>query len=455
MKRREFLSSAALAALASNGGAQAPAAPLNVLILLFDKCRTDAIGAYGNKQVSTPNIDWLAGTGVRFANCYTPQALCGPARASIITGMYPHAHGLRRNVYPIDPSQGNHNVYPDPVPDPFIDRRFRLWNNFPHLLHTGGYETAQIGKWHLGPGNPGFFDTWKGFNSWLPHWIGKPHESAYRPDVHTEHGIEFIERNAKRPFFLYQSYYAPHEPLDPPKKYLNLHGRREHDGYHGAVENLDWNVGRILDTLRKNKILDRTLIILSTEHGRSWIDRPGTSEGMSIAYEEASHIPLILRCPAVLPQGKVWNAGVSLVDLMPTILDATNVTATSPVRASGHGAVKEQPLHGRSLIAEVRSGRDAWTRPLIMQNLSQRELQGSQFEERAIRYEQWKLIMRRFDSDPRLRQDELYDLQSDPGETRNLFDDAAHRGTRRDLASMFKKWAQETGDTLGGELAAI
>ena len=90
MKRREFLGSAALGALASQGAAQVSAAPLNVLILLFDKCRTDAIGAYGNKQVSTPNIDWLASSGVRFANCYTPQALCGPARASIITGMYPN-----------------------------------------------------------------------------------------------------------------------------------------------------------------------------------------------------------------------------------------------------------------------------------------------------------------------------------------------------------------------------
>src|SRR5437867_5039160 len=188
MKPRAFLGGAAFSPLPLQQGAAAPedASRLNVLILLFDKCRTDAIGAYGNKQVSTPSIDWLAGSGVRFANCYTPQALCGPARASIITGQYPHAHGLRRNVYPIDPSQGNHNVYPDPVPDPFIDQRFRLWNNFPHLLHSAGYETAQIGKWHLGPRNPGFFDTWKGFNSLLPHWIGKPHESPYRPDVHTD-----------------------------------------------------------------------------------------------------------------------------------------------------------------------------------------------------------------------------------------------------------------------------
>src|SRR4051794_38446723 len=104
MHRRAFLSSVTLAPAALTGVSAAPSGPagLNVLIFLFDKCRTDSIGAYGGKNVSTPNIDWLAQTGVRFANCYTPQALCGPARASIITGQYPHAHGLRRNVYPID-----------------------------------------------------------------------------------------------------------------------------------------------------------------------------------------------------------------------------------------------------------------------------------------------------------------------------------------------------------------
>ena len=394
--------------------------PLNVLIFLFDKCRTDSIGAYGGKRVSTPNIDWLAQTGVRFANCYTPQALCGPARASIITGQYPHAHGLRRNVYPIDPSQNNHNTYPEPVPDPFIDKRFRLWNNFPYLLNSGGYQTGLVGKWHLGPRNPGFFDMWKGFNSTLPHWIGKPHESAYRPDVHTDQGIDFIEKNARKPFFLYQSYYTPHEPLDPPKKYLGLHGAREHDEYYAAVENLDWNVGRIIETLRKRNVLDRTLILLTTEHGRTWIDRAGTIEGMSICYEEASRIPLIARCPAVLPKGKVWNAGVTLVDIMPTILEATNVTAYSPVLAAMTGS-GGPPMHGRSLLAEVRSGRDAWTRPVLMENLSQKALQGSQFEDRGIRFENWKMILRRFDNDPKQRSEELYDLQSDPEEVRNVF----------------------------------
>ena len=97
----------------------------NILLVLFDKCRTDALSSYGGVHVPTPNLDFLARTGVRFSNCYTPQALSGPARASILTGVYPHAHGLQRNVYPSSVARSPSN-YPEPIADPFRDSRFRL-----------------------------------------------------------------------------------------------------------------------------------------------------------------------------------------------------------------------------------------------------------------------------------------------------------------------------------------
>ena len=212
--RRHFLYSG----LAAAAHGQTAAAP-NVLLILFDKCRTDAWSCYGERGgSSTPHIDGLAKEGTRFANAFTPAALCGPARASILTGKYPHAHGLQRNVYEAPRGRINTN-YPEPVADPFRDARFKLWDNFPFLLNNAGYATGCVGKWHLGPGNPGFFDTFKGFNSLLRHWVGEPHRSRYRPDVHTDDGIRFIEQNADRPWFLYQSYYAPHEPLDPPREF--------------------------------------------------------------------------------------------------------------------------------------------------------------------------------------------------------------------------------------------
>jgi arylsulfatase A-like enzyme len=435
MRRRDFLATTAAAALA-----QTEPAP-NIVFLIFDKCRTDALGAYGRKDVHTPNLDWIASTGVRFANCFTPQALCGPARASILTGLYPHAHGLRRNVYPFRAGALNSN-YPDPIVDPFRDSRFRLWENFPFYLHNAGYETAHIGKWHLGPGNPGFFDTWKSFNSTLTHWIGEPHQSDYRPDVHTTQGIDFLERNASRRFFLYLSYYAPHEPDDPPKQFLeHYRGKNvEHEAYYASVSNLDWNVGRLLDTLRKRNLLDRTLLIVTTEHGRTWRDRPGTSEGLCIPYEEVSRIPLLMRCPGLLPAGAVWQSGVSLVDLMPTILEAARVIPT----------IRGGAIHGRSLLPDLRAKRDLWRGPILMQNIPQLGIDGSYYDERTIRTERWKLILRKFDVRPEVRPGELYDLQADPEENRNLY--GSNRAAVRELAGALRQWGEEHQDHLSLEL---
>jgi arylsulfatase A-like enzyme len=213
MRRRTFFCATAGLPLAAAAQNQERALP-NLLFILFDKCRTDTIGAYGKKPVYTPHLDWIAETGVRFDACYTPQALCCPARASIITGLYPHAHGMRFNVHPL--SRRGRNSYPESIPNPFDHPRFNLWDNFPYFLQNGGYRTAHIGKWHLGPGNPGFFDTWRTFNSQMFHWVGEPHRSGYRPDIQTDLGIEFIQENANRPFFLYQSYYPPRRRVTTP-----------------------------------------------------------------------------------------------------------------------------------------------------------------------------------------------------------------------------------------------
>jgi choline-sulfatase len=437
MNRRRFLSSAMIPPIAARAEARRP---LNFVVILFDMCRRDALGCYGIPQVHTPNIDRLAAGGVRFENCYTAQALCAPARASIITGLHPHAHGVIKNVYPT--RNLDYDLFEDPIPNAFADTRFRLWNNFPFLLLNAGYETAQIGKWHLGITNPGFFNTWKGFNSNLPHWIGKPHESEYRPDVETDEALEFIERNASRRFFLYQSYYAPHVPNDPPKKYLEYYrGRTDSQvNYHATVTNLDWNVGRIASALEKRGLLDNTFFILTTDHGKAWDGRPGTKNGYCIAYDEAARIPLIMRCPTILPAGRVWKSGVSLVDLAPTILDAANI--------------KPFPTHGRSLLDDIRTGKDEWTRPLVIENVSGKAIGGFLFKERAIRTKKWKMILRKFDAGKE-KADELYDMESDPGETRDLFSLPQSRPTIQMLARALRKWGEETADPLAMELAGL
>lgn len=421
--------------------------PPNVLFLLFDKCRRDAFGAYGMKPVHTPNIDALANNGVRFDTYYAPQGLCGPCRASIITGMYPNEHGMRKNCHPTH-GRGE-NSYHGRNPDPFHDERFHLWDNFPYVLHNAGYQTAHIGKWHLGPSNPGFFDTWRTFNSQMFHWIGKPHESLYRPDMLTDRGIEFINANAERPFFLYQSFYPPHPPWDPPKKYFEPYQgtNLEPKGYYESVTSLDANVGRLVDALKKQKILDDTLIIVTTEHGMTLREYPGTGmHGYSSPYDECSRIPLVMHWPNGLPDGAVWKSGTSPVDLAPTIMDAAG--------AVGRLQGLHMPLEERSLLPDLQAGRDRWRGPIVMMNHCQRLYGGAYFEDRAIRTERWKLILRRFKSHSEGSVGSLHDMQADPDEKNDLYGNPAHRETVADLSRQLMAWGEQHDDTFAMELAS-
>jgi arylsulfatase A-like enzyme len=158
---------------------------------------------------------------------------------------------------------------------------------------------------------------------------------------------------------------------------------------------------------------------------------------MCIPYEEASRIPLIIRYPPLLGQGVLWRSGVSLVDLMPTILEVAGVEAN--LRGGG-------PLHGRSLL----TARDQWQRPIIMQNVPQRGIDGSYYDERALRTGNWKLILRKFDVRPELRPGELYDMDADPAETRNLY--TARAEVVKQLGEMLRRWGDETEDPLSVEL---
>jgi arylsulfatase A-like enzyme len=259
--------------------------------------------------------------------------------------------------------------------------------------------------------------------------------------------MRFIEDHKDEPFFLYQSYYSPHEPNDPPKRFLEQYQGQDHAEYYASVAALDWNVGRVLDTLRENNLLDDTVILFATEHGRSWQERPGTQEGMCTAYDESARIPLLLRYPKRLPEGKVWKSGVSLVDLMPTLLDFANI------RAKHSMTLQPFPqIQGQSLIPRIAAGRDEWNDPIVVENVPQRAIDGALYDERAIRDERYKLILRKFEARPALRPGELYDLRDDPDESKNLYAERGQIVQRlgRELAA----WGDRFSDDLAEELGA-
>ena len=428
--------------------------PPNVVLILFDWARRDAIGVYSDKPVSTPNIDKLAAAGVRFDNAYTPATLCSPARASLITGIYPHAHGIRKTMYPAGINGGLPTMYQDPIANPFDDARFNLAINFPKYLTNSGFAMAHIGKWHLGTVNPGFFDLFKSYNSLMPHWTGEPQKSVYREDIQTNEGIRFIQQNADRPFFLYQSYYTPHAPFQPPREYQDKYRKKkiDHKDYYAAVSSLDANVGRIVRTLKDQGLLDNTLIILSTDHGGSFRSRPGSYRGMGIAYDEAARIPMIMHWPAGLPKNVVWKSGVSLVDIAPTILAATGINTKSRIMEIVTGR-EGSPFHGRDLISEVNSRKDEWPRPVFMQNVPEASIEDSWFDERAMRNENWKLILRDFNADPRARSNAFFDLANDPEEKHNLYLDKKYRQQVLEQLGVMLATAEDLADDLSIKLA--
>jgi choline-sulfatase len=428
--------------------------PPNIVLILLDWARRDAIGAYGENPVQTPNIDALANEGVRFDNAYTPATLCSPARASIITGIYPHAHGIRKTMYPAGINGGLPTMYPDPIANPFDDERFNLAINFPKYLTNSGFATGHIGKWHLGTGNPGFFDLFKSYNSLMPHWVGEPQKSAYREDIQTNEGIRFVSQHAERPFFLYQSYYTPHGPYQAPEEYLDLYENSaiEHQNYYAAVSSVDANVGRLVASLEERGILDDTLIIISADHAGGFRDRPGSYRGMGIAYDEAARIPMIMHWPNGLPGGVVWNSGVSLVDLAPTILAAADINTKSRVMEIITGRIGS-PFHGRDLIEEVRTGIDAWPSPVFMQNVPEAAIANSWFDERAMRYRQWKLTLRDFSADPRARGNSLFDLDSDPDEEKNLYHLPEYADVLAEQLEVMLTHARDLRDDLAVKLA--
>ena len=200
----------------------------------------------------------------------------------------------------------------------------------------------------------------------------------------------------------------------------------DHKNYYASMSSLDGNVGRIVNALKEQNILDDTLIIISTDHGGSFQERPGSFRGMGIAYDEAARIPMIMHWPKGLPGNVIWKSGVSLVDLAPTILAAANINTKSRIMEIITGRVGA-PFHGRNLIAELESGKDNWPTPVFMQNVPEAAIENSWFDERAMRSEEWKLVLRDFTADPRLRSNAFFDMVNDPGESTNLYYQAKYR----------------------------
>jgi arylsulfatase A-like enzyme len=413
--------------------------PPNIVVIVADDLGYGDIGVQGGRDISTPHIDALAAGGVRFTDAYVSNPFCSPTRAGLLTGKYPQRFGYEFNLV----DQYTHD-FGLPVEEPTLADR----------LQSVGYKTALIGKWHLGSSSQ-FHPLVRGFDEFFG-FLGGAHsymelaagsrdpivdgrtpvrEMKYLTDALTDRAVDFIARNKARPFFLYLSFNAVHEPLQAPDKYLaRFPGIADPQRrlYAAMLAAMDDGVGRTIAALREQGLEQETLIFFFSDNGGP--TTTGGVNGSSNAplrgskremYEGGIRVPFIVQWKGRLPAGRVDNRPIIQLDVFPTALAAAGVPIAPAWKLDG---VDLLPYLGGE---RIESPHEAlyWRLGAMM----------------AVRVGDWKLVRMH---EGQLRTDsitardlasaELYNLTTDIGEQRDL---ATGNSARvRELAAAWSTW---------------
>ncbi len=356
----------------------------NVLLVTVDTLRADYLSCYGKKTVSTPNIDSMAARGVLFTQAVVQIPLTTPSHASILTGTYPQVHKIRDiGAFVLDS-----NVL-----------------TLASVSSQAGLETgAVVGsavlnrQFGLSKGFNFYFDDMKEeeASGRLPGMVAE-----IRGEMVTQHAIEWLDERKRqgigvtpgKNFLLWVHYYDPHFPYDPPGAYRSKYAK---DLYGGEVAYTDEQIGRLLDWLRDEHLLDRTLVLLLSDHGESLGEHGEYTHGVFL-YESTVHIPLIVAGPGI-PKGQVVTQQVRSIDVMPTITDYLGLSPGNQVQ-------------GTSLMPAIVERKRVRTNYSYMETLYPKTHLGWS-ELRGTRTDEWKLIV-----SPK---PELYRMTDDSNETRNV-----------------------------------
>ncbi len=318
---RDFDAARSEALLASIQPAENPADLPNLIVVATDDLGYGDLGSYGSRAIRTPNVDRMAAEGMRLTNFYSSAPLCSPSRASLLTGRYAIRSHIAVPLYPAGS---------------FMDVVFRVGGVYrngvrgipadevllPEMLGRRGYRTALLGKWHLGDRSPHLprengFDLFYGAyysNDMEPYAIYRNEQVEREPPVDqslltqnlTREAVAFVRENADRPFFLYYAQPFPHVPLHASEEFR---GRSPAGLYGDTVEEIDWSVGQILQTLKDLGLDEKTLVLFTSDNGPWWQGSPGFSRGRkNLPLEGGFRVPLIARWPGVIPAGTVSDA---------------------------------------------------------------------------------------------------------------------------------------------------
>jgi arylsulfatase len=428
----------------------------NIIYVMTDDQGYGDIAAHGNPILETPNLDRLREQSVRLTEFHASPT-CAPTRAALMTGRHEFRSGITHTI------QERERLALDAV-------------TLPALLQTAGYSTGIFGKWHLGdedeyqPGNRGFERTFihgaGGIGQTYPGSCGDvPGNTYFDPvirsdgefvrtegyctDIFFEAAIDWIEhvRREREPFFCYIATNAPHSPYHCPpgsdEKYLarleathaNPKERAAIARFYGMIENIDTNIGRLLAKLDAWGITEDTLVVFTTDNGTAQgaaIWNAGMKGAKGSAYRGGTRVPSFWRWPGTLPAGVDVAAVTAHIDVLPTLCDLAGVTIPPVVAAK---------IEGRSLVPLLTDAKAPWPDRLLVTHVG-RWPQGKAAENHRancrVREGRWELVSPRHG--PKNKPDawELYDIEADPEETRDVA--AAHPETVARLAKAYDAW---------------
>jgi arylsulfatase A-like enzyme len=472
MTRREMLGTLAAPAVLRGAGRRP-----NILYIMTDDHASGEMGCAGNRIIRTPNLDRLAAEGVRFTNCLCTNSLCAPSRATCLTGTYSHINGVMGNSEAKDA--------PPEYMRPGVP-------TYPELLKKAGYRTAMIGKWHLSdePRGFDFYNILPGQGVYLdPEFIenGKRKKrKGYVSDLITDDALAFLESTGKDPWLLVYQHKGPHRPFTPAPRHAHLfqdiqipHPATYDDDYatrklaaeakdmrfeqslaadypdlppglspearkewifqrfvkdhYRTMVGVDENIGRVLDYLDRKKLTRDTLVIYTTDNGfflgeHGWYDK-------RFMYEPSLHLPLLIRYPQGGLTGRVESRFALNIDYAPTILDIAGVPAPATMQGRSLRPLLEGdgPRDWRTSMLYTYyenswtlagKGREALNDPTFQYFTAHRVS-----PHRGVRTARYKLI----DYYQENGYHELFDLDQDPNELRNVYADPAYAKVRQDL----------------------
>ncbi len=418
----------------------------NIILINCDDLGYGDLACYGSKVNKTPHLDKMAEEGVRFTDYHAASPVCSASRASMLTGCYPQRVGINGVLFPADPK----GLHPDEI-------------TIADVLKGQGYRTKIVGKWHCGD-QPEFLPTRHGFDEYygLPYSNdmgiqGKPENRHKRtplplirndeviqeqPDQrglterYTEESIRFIRDSvsSSSPFFLYLAHMYVHVPLFVPQRFLR---QAENGGYGGAVECIDWVAGVIFFELKRLGLDENTIVIFTSDNGSRAHGEGGSNAPLRgrkfTTWEGGQRVPFIVRWPGRAPAGRACDELITAMDLMPTL-----------ARLAGTTEPQDRVIDGKD-ISPLMLGEEGATTPhksfyhYRLDNLE------------AVRKGRWKLHFAKGDVFAKGYEipPELYDLQSDIGESNNVIDDYP------EIVEELKAEAEKARLDLGDAMAEI